>query len=94
MYSVVDIGIPEPVQPLPQQPESVKPQPIHPPPQQPKPNNPTKECAYRLYKAKVNVARILFSTQFCELKKLEHQRVWLRQKRQSISAIQDKGHQA
>ena len=85
MYSVVDISKPKPVQPIPQ--------PVQ-PPQQPEANNPTKVCAYCFCKAKVSAARISFSTQFCELKKLEHQRVWLRQNRQSIFAIPDKGHQA
>ena len=85
MYSVVDIGKPKSVQPLPQ--------PVQ-PPQQPEANNPSKVYAYCFYEAKLSVAGILFSTQFCELKKLEHQRVWLRQNRQSIFAIPDKGHQA
>ena len=64
MYSVVDISKPEPVQPPPQQPESVQPQPVQPPPKQPEANSPTRVCAYCFYEAKVNVAGILFSTQF------------------------------
>ena len=68
MYSVIDIGKPEPIQPQPQQPVSVQPQPVQTQPQQPEPNNPTKVCAYCFYEANVNVSGILFSTQFCKVK--------------------------
>ena len=68
MYSVIDISKPEPIQPPPQQPVSVQPQLVQTPPQQPEPNNPTKVCAYCFYIANVNVAGILFSTQFCKVK--------------------------
>ena len=72
MYSVIDIGKPEPIQPPPQQPVSVQPQPVQTQPQQPEPNNPTKVCAYCFYEAKVNIARILFSTQFRNVKENWH----------------------
>ena len=72
MYSVVDISKPDPSQPPPQQPESVQPQPVQTPTQQPEPNNPTKVCAYCFYEAKVNVAGILFSTQFRKVKENGH----------------------
>ena len=72
MYSVVDISKPETIQPPPQHPESVQPQPVQTPQQQPEPNHPTKVFAYCFYEAKVNVAGILFSTQFRKVKENGH----------------------
>ena len=72
MYSVIDISKPEPIQPPTQQPESIQPQPVQPTPQQPEANNSTKVITYCFYEAKVNVAGILFSTQFCKVKKKKH----------------------
>ena len=71
MYSVIDKSKLEPIQP-PQQPVSVQPQLVQTPPQQPEPNHPTKVCAYCFYEAKVNIAWILFSTQFRKVKINEH----------------------